>query len=330
MPGNLLRKLSYANPTSGSQRFLGKLSRVFPEEGDFSEWLVEASHRPVLLQETLLALQVQPGGRYIDCTIGEGGHAAAILEASSPGGLLLGLDTDPDAIKFAQNRLKTYGKSFFLVNQNFSHLEEVCQRYDFYPVHGILFDLGVSSLQLEKEGRGFSFQREAPLDMRFDPHESLTAEEIVNHFPEKELALILQKYGEERKSHLLARHIVQNRPIKSTLQLAELCRRTVNSRKGRIHPATRTFQALRLAVNRELEALSLALPQAVRLLGPGGRLVVISFHSLEDRLVKNFMRREKRLKVLNKKVIRPTAGEVRENPRSRSAKLRVAERLDSG
>ena len=288
---------------------------------------MESHHVPVLLRETIEALQVQPGGRYIDCTLGEGGHAAAILEASSPGGLLLGLDWDPEAIEVARARLKGFGTSVFLVNENFKHLEQVCLRYDFYPVHGILFDLGVSSLQLETGGRGFSFQREAPLDMRFDPRESLTAEKIVNHFPEEELALILRKYGEERYSRRIARCIVQNRPVRTTVQLAELCERAVDSRRGRIHPATRTFQALRIAVNHELDNLQVALQQAVGLLGPGGRLVVISFHSLEDRLVKDFMRREGRLQVVNKRVIRPALEELARNPRSRSARLRASQRL---
>ncbi|RLC73103.1 MAG: 16S rRNA (cytosine(1402)-N(4))-methyltransferase [Chloroflexi bacterium] len=289
--------------------------------------MMEIHHRPVMLEETIEALQVQPGGRYIDCTVGEGGHAAAILEASAPGGLLLGLDVDPEAIEIARARLKKFGKNCFLVQENFRHLEEICQRYNFHPVHGVLFDLGVSSLQLEREGRGFSFQREAPLDMRFDPREPLTAEDIVNRLPEEELALILQKYGEERHSHRIARCIVRNRPIKTTLQLAELVSRAVDGKRGRIHPATRTFQALRIAVNHELENLSLALKAAVNVLGPGGRLVVISFHSLEDRLVKNFMRQEKGLQVVHKKVLRPSPEEVQRNPRSRSARLRVAERL---
>jgi len=288
---------------------------------------MEIHHRPVMLEETIEALQVQPGGRYIDCTVGEGGHAAAILEASAPGGLLLGLDVDPEAIEIARARLKKFGKNCFLIQENFRHLEEICQRYNFHPVHGVLFDLGVSSLQLEREGRGFSFQREAPLDMRFDPREPLTAEDIVNRLPEEELALILQKYGEERHSHRIARCIVRNRPIKTTLQLAELVSRAVDGKRGRIHPATRTFQALRIAVNHELENLSLALKAAVNVLGPGGRLVVISFHSLEDRLVKNFMRQEKGLQVVHKKVLRPSPEEVQRNPRSRSARLRVAERL---
>ncbi len=288
---------------------------------------MEIHHRPVMLEETIEALQVQPGGRYIDCTVGEGGHAAAILEASAPGGLLLGLDVDPEAIEIARARLKKFGKNCFLVQENFRHLEEICQRYNFHPVHGVLFDLGVSSLQLEREGRGFSFQQEAPLDMRFDPREPLTAEDIVNRLPEEELALILQKYGEERHSHRIARCIVRNRPIKTTLQLAELVSRAVDGKRGRIHPATRTFQALRIAVNHELENLSLALKAAVNVLGPGGRLVVISFHSLEDRLVKNFMRQEKGLQVVHKKVLRPSPEEVQRNPRSRSARLRVAERL---
>jgi len=288
---------------------------------------MEIYHHPVMVEEAIEVLRVQPGGRYIDCTVGEGGHAEAILERSSPGGLLLGLDVDPEAIEVARARLKKFGKTCFLVQENFRHLEEICGRYNFHPVHGVLFDLGVSSLQLEREGKGFSFQREAPLDMRFDPREPLTAEDIVNRFSEEELALILRKYGEEQHSNRIARSIVRNRPIRTTLQLAELVSRAVDGRRGRLHPATRTFQALRIAVNHELENLSLALKAAVNVLGPGGRLVVISFHSLEDRLVKNFMRQEKGLLVVQKKVLRPSPEEVQRNPRSRSAKLRVGERL---
>ena len=301
-------------------------------------------HVPVLLKETLETLAVQPGGRYIDCTMGGGGHARAILEHSSPGGQLLGIDADPTAIKTAQKKLEDYHKSVLLVNDNFVNLQAICIKYDFFPVHGILFDLGFSSLQLAN-GRGFSFQYDAPLDMRFSPTQEITAADIVNTLSEAELARYIRTYGEEGYSHLIARNIVKERPINSTLHLARTIERAIGGRRGKIHPATKTFQALRIAVNRELENLEAVLRQAVQLLGFEGRLVVITYHSLEDRIVKQFMRREARdcicppgtpvclcehkarLKLINKKVMVPSATEIQENPRSRSAKLRAVERL---
>ncbi len=304
-----------------------------------------STHIPVLLSETLRALAVQPGGRYIDCTVGAGGHAAAILEHSSPGGQLLGIDADPAAIEAARRRLKDYQESALLVNDNFVNLQAICIKYDFFPVHGILFDLGLSSLQLDGGERGFSFQVDAPLDMRFSPAQPTTAADIVNSAPEDHLADILRTYGEEPRSRRIARLIIENRPIRTTRQLASLIESTIG-RTGRLHPATRTFLALRIAVNRELEHLEAALSQAVELLGFEGRLAVISYHSLEDRTVKRFMQRESRgcicppgtpacvcghtasLRMVNKKVITPTREEVQLNPRSRSARLRAAERIN--
>jgi len=290
------------------------------------------AHTPVLLGETIEALNVQPGGRYIDATLGAGGHAAAILENSSPGGQLLGIDADPRAIEMAAARLEAYRDSILLVNDNFSNLREICHKYDFLPVHGILFDLGLSSLQLEQDNRGFSFQHDALLDMRLSPDQETTAADIVNTSPERQLARLIKDYGEERYSHQIARQIVRQRPVTTTLQLVEAVERAVGGRRGRIHPATRTFLALRIAVNQELENLESALKQATSLLGFGGRLVVISYHSLEDRIVKNFTRQEAGgekacLRLINKKVLTPSTLEVRSNPRSRSAKLRAAERI---
>lgn len=303
------------------------------------------THIPVLLEETIKALAVQPGGRYIDCTIGGGGHAAAILDHSSPGGQLLGIDADPEAIKAARERLGAYGSSALLVNDNFVNLQAICFKYDFQPVNGILFDLGLSSLQLDRNGRGFSFQHESPLDMRLNPGQEVTAADILNTSSENELEHLLRMYGEERFSRQIARHIVKVRPIMTTVQLARAIEQAVSGKRGRIHPATRTFQALRIAVNRELEHLEAALKQAVNLLGFEGRLVVISYHSLEDRIVKQFMQRESRgcvcppgtpvcicghtasLRLVKKKTITPSLAEVQNNPRSRSAKLRVAEHL---
>jgi len=287
-------------------------------------------HTPVLLEETIEALAVQPGGRYIDCTLGAGGHAAAILECSSPGGQLLGIDADPEAIKVARARLEDYSKSTLLINQNFINLRDVCIKYHFFPVHGVLFDLGLSSLQLNGSGRGFSFQHDAPLDMRLSPGQQVSAADIVNTSSEAELAWLIKTFGEESRGGKIAHYIVQQRPIKTTLKLTEIIEQAVGGRRGRIHPATKTFLGLRIAVNQELEHLESALKQAVGLLGFEGRLVVISYHSLEDRIVKHFLRREAsgenpRLRLVNKKVITPSLAEVQFNPRSRSAKLRAAE-----
>jgi len=301
------------------------------------------THLPVLLEETVRALAVQPGGRYIDGTLGGGGHAAAILERSSPGGQLLGIDADPEAIRVAGTRLGVYRNSTLLVNENFINLQAVCLKHDFQPVHGILFDLGLSSLQLNGSSRGFSFQHEAPLDMRFSPNQEITAADIINHSSEAELNNIIRTYGEESYSHQIARRIAKERPIKTTLELVRVIEQAVSGRRGRLHPATKTFQALRIAVNHELENLESALKQAISLLGFGGRLVVISYHSLEDRIVKQFMQEESRdcicpprtpiclcghtarLRLVHKRVITPPSTEIELNPRSRSAKLRVAE-----
>lgn len=302
-------------------------------------------HIPVLVKEAMEALNVQPGGRYIDCTVGTGGHSEAILEAISPGGQLLGIDVDPEAIAIARERLKPYDESVLLVNENFNCIEEVCSRYNFRPVHGILFDLGLSSLQLDDAGRGFSFQLDGPLDMRFSPLQKLTAADIINTTPQSELAQLIEDYGEDYRNQQIANHIVKERPIRSTLQLAHLIQQVSGRASGRIHPATRTFQALRIAVNHELDNLKMALNQAINLLGFDGRLVVISYHSLEDRIVKNFMRRESKdcicppfvytcvcghtasLKIVNKVIITPSPAEVEANPRSRSARMRVAQRI---
>jgi len=300
-----------------------------------------AIHIPVLLNEAIDALRVEPGGRYIDCTVGEGGHTTAVLER---GGRVLGIDIDPQAIEVARARLLPYGKLAILINKSFDALDQICSSLGFRPVRGILFDLGMSSFQLSNTKRGFSFQYDAPLDMRFSPTQELTAATIVNTFPEEEIASIIERYGEEHRSTEIARSIVQNRPFSTTRQLATVVARAVGMRR-KIHPATKTFQALRIAVNQELERLKAALKQAVNILEVGGRLVVISFHSLEDRLVKKFLRRESQdcvcppqtpacicghraiLQLITKRVITPSPTEVLANPRSRSAKMRVAERI---
>ena len=306
-----------------------------------------AVHIPVLFNEVIESLAVQPGGRYIDCTLGGGGHASAILEKSAPGGQLLGIDADPAAIALARTNMAAYGDAALFVNDNFVNLKDIVNAYNFKPVHGILMDLGLSSMQLGGEGRGFSFQEDTPLDMRFDPSQGTTAADLVNKLNEKELANIIFEYGEERQSRQIAKLIVENRPVRTTGQLARIVEEAVGGRHGKIHPATRTFQALRIAVNHELDNLKSALEQVVELLGFEGRLVVITYHSLEDRVVKQFMAEEARdcvcppeapvcvckhkarVKLVNRKVITPSLAEIRSNPRSRSAKLRVAERLIS-
>jgi 16S rRNA (cytosine1402-N4)-methyltransferase len=306
-----------------------------------------AVHEPVMVQQVLAALNVQPGGRYVDCTVDGGGHAEAILERASPGGSLLGLDADPEAIAIAGRRLARFGDAVALVNANFREVDEVCRRQGFLPVNGILFDLGLSSLQLANASRGFSFLREGPIDMRFGPTGEWSAAHWVNEAPEEELAAVLWRFGEERQSRRVAREVVKSRPLRTTTELAKAVERAVGrGRKGQIHPATRTFQALRIAANQELAALSEALPRTHGLLdGFGARLVVISYHSLEDRIVKQYIARESRdcvcppeqvicacghkatLRPVTRGAARPTSEEVAANPRSRSARLRAAERL---
>ena len=301
-----------------------------------------------MVAEVLRSLSVQPGGRFVDCTVGGGGHSLAILEAAVPGGLLLGIDADADALEIARTRLQSHTDSVRLSQANFRDLAAVCRKANFIPVHGVLFDLGVSSYQLSAEGRGFSFQVEAPLDMRFGEGQTVTADEIVNTYSERDLADLIWRYGEEPASRRIARAIVGARPLATTSELAAVISRAAGGARRRIHPATRTFQAVRIAVNDELNALTSALGQALDVLGRGGRLVVIAFHSLEDRIVKQFMRRESRdcicppeapactcghrarLRLVTKGAARPSQEEVAVNRRSRSARLRAAEKLQEG
>jgi 16S rRNA (cytosine1402-N4)-methyltransferase len=305
-------------------------------------------HTPVLLGEVLDSLQPRPGGTYIDCTVGLGGHAQAILERTAPDGRLCGLDVDPEALRIANSRLSSFGERAVLIHANFETIAEAAIAHGFKFVDGILFDLGISSLQLDRAERGFSFQADGPLDMRMDPELPETAADLVNNLSAEALADILYNYGEERRSRPLARAIVtarDQRVFKTTKELAEVVRRVVPRGAGRIDPATRTFQALRIEVNKELDSLKKVLPQVIELLRPGGRLAVISFHSLEDRIVKQFIAaevrgcicppkvpmcicgRQPRLKMINRKPIIPTTQEQQSNPRSRSAKLRVAEMI---
>ncbi len=306
-----------------------------------------SAHVPVLLKEVLHFLQPRSGGRYIDATVGGGGHAEAILEASAPDGRLLGLDADPDALRRSQRRLQRFERRVVLVHANFDSLQSIAEREGFVPADGVLMDLGVSADQLEDADRGFSFLRPGPLDMRMDPSLPHTAADLVNILDEEDLARLIRAYGEEPRAHRIARAIVRARPIYTTTELADLIARVVPRRPGqRLHPATRVFQALRIAVNDELGALERALPQAVAVLRPGGRLAVITFHSLEDRIVKHFFRREARdcicpprqpvctcghkaqVRILTSKPVVPGQEEIRANPRSRSAKLRVVEKLE--
>ena len=302
-------------------------------------------HKPVLLKEVAEALRIARGKRFIDCTLGLGGHAFNILEKSAPTGQVLGIDADPEALRIAKNNLMEYAQSIILVNDNFSNLDSICQETGFTPVDGILFDLGVSSLQLDTAERGFSFQQDAEPDMRFSPDQILTATDLVNVLPEHNLADLLKQYGEEPASKIISRRIVESRPIVSTLRLAQVIEDAVGGRHGRIHPATRAFQALRIMVNHEMENLEKSLRQTIKHLATGGRLVIISYHSLEDRIVKQFMKEESTgcicppqipvcqcghkatLKLITKKVIMPSLAEIESNPRSRSAKMRVAERI---
>lgn len=306
---------------------------------------VNYPHQPVLYQEVIRALQPFSPGRYIDATVGAGGHAWGILEVSSPAGLLLGLDLDPVALKLASEHLSVYGERVVLRQSSYVFLLDQMHTLGWPSVHGVLLDLGVSSMQLDQPEKGFSFREEGPLDMRFDPRQSLTAADLVNNLPADALAEILWKYGEERQARVIANAIIANRPLTTTIQLANVIQRATSGKKRSIHPATLTFQALRIAVNGELQALEKALPDAIKALEPGGRLAVISFHSLEDRLVKQFMQREARdcicppeqpvctcqhqrsVKIIQR-LHRPVAAEIEENPRARSARLRVAEKIN--
>tara|TARA_B100001250_G_scaffold414482_1_gene453158 strand:- start:15209 stop:16105 length:897 start_codon:yes stop_codon:yes gene_type:complete len=298
-----------------------------------------------MVPEILKGLNVSPGGRYIDCTLGEGGHTKSILEASNPGGEVLGIDADHEAIEVSKTRLEKYDDRFIFSNNNFNEIRKIAMKSNFIPCHGILFDLGVSSLQLDKESRGFSFRRKAPLDMRFSVNQTLTAEEVINTFSESEIADILYNFGEERRSRKIANIIVQNRPIKDADELSNLIKTNLKRTNFKINPSTKTFQALRIYINEELNSLTKALEQSLEVVGVGGRIAVISYHSLEDRIVKNFFRNESKyciclpnvtecdcghtpkIKIINKKPIIPSQNEIDSNKRSRSAKLRVVERI---
>lgn len=290
-------------------------------------------HKAVLINEVLEYLDPKAGENFIDGTFGFGGHSARLLETNKPDGKVLGIELDADVIKILKK--KPLDKRLILVQGSFVDLKKIAERNNLYQVNGVLLDVGMSSWQIEKSKRGFSFQRDELLDMRSDIESELTAEKVINQRTEKELTEIFNKYGGERFARRIARLICQerkNQRIKTTGQLAEIIRKAIptSCRRGKIHLATRVFQALRIVVNNELENLEKTMPQALRVLKKDGRLVVISFHSLEDKIIKNFFQQEAKkgnLKILTKKPIIPSSEEIRENPRSRSAKLRAAVKI---
>jgi len=284
-------------------------------------------HLPVLPEEILEYLQIHPNGIYVDATVGLGGHATEILKRLRPGGRLICIDQDAETLAITSKRIMEERITF--LKGNFENMTTLLADVGIEWVDGILMDLGLSSFQLLSSTRGFSFRSSAPLDMRMDRSSETTAADIVNHASEKDLANIIYEYGEERYSRRIARAIVRGRPLRTCKELADLIE-SATKRRGKIHPATRTFQALRIAVNRELDVLQKALESAASLLFPEGRLCVISYHSLEDRIVKNSFRTMKGqgiFKLITSKPVTPGREEVLQNPRSRSAKLRVAEKL---
>lgn len=308
-------------------------------------------HIPVMLSEVIHYLHCKPGKIYIDCTLGGSGHAEAIVKRIIPKGLLIGIDQDKDAIRNAREVLKAYASNIRLFNENFIYLPELLSQFDFHTVDGILLDLGISFDQLDSSGRGFSFNRDEPLDMRMNTESNTRAENLINRLEKDSLAKIFKEYGEERWAHRIAKKIVEVRKreaIKSTQQLVKIVCDAI-PKKGRanqrIHPATRVFMALRIAVNRELERLDLFMEKFIDFLNPCGRLCVLSFHSLEDRIVKRRIKalekgcicppdfpecvckKEKKVRPLTKKALRPSADEIKANPMARSARLRAVERL---
>lgn len=307
--------------------------------------LIPAPHTPVLYQEIIDNLAPQDGKQYLDCTAGAGGHSRLILESSSPTGELLALDLDPVALALAKTTLAPFGSRARVREGSYLNAAAYLLEIGWEAVDGIVMDLGVSSMQLDLSEKGFSFREPGPLDMRFSPTSDLTAEKVVNSWPEADLAEILWKYGEERFSRRIARAIVHARPITDTAHLAEIIRKAAGPSRDKLDPATRSFQGIRIAVNQELQVLEHALPKLIGLLRPKGRIAVISFHSLEDRLVKQAFRfaatdcicppeqpvctcgHKASLRVITPRPILPTEEGKRENPRARSAKLRVAEKL---
>ncbi|MDP1714537.1 MAG: 16S rRNA (cytosine(1402)-N(4))-methyltransferase RsmH [Anaerolineales bacterium] len=303
------------------------------------------SHKPVLYQEIIHALQPHSGGRYVDGTLGAGGHARGILEACAPDGLLLGLDVDPQALALARETLAPHEGRIHLVQASHITLREQLAALKWDLVDGIMLDLGASSMQFDNAERGFSFMQDGPLDMRFGSNALQSAADLVNTLSQEDLADLIFRYGEDRDSRKIARAIVENRPLHTTRELVAVIEKASPRRGDRMHPATQTFQALRIAVNEELASVEKTLPQVVTGLKSGGRCAVISFHSLEDRIVKDFFREQSKdlvnppyeriyeverkavVKLVNKKPIMPSDEEIKDNPRARSAKLRVIEKM---
>ena len=303
------------------------------------------SHKPVLYKEIIHGLQPKSGGCYVDGTLGAGGHARGILEACSPDGLLLGFDVDPQALALARETLAPYEGRTRLVQASYINLAKQLAVEEWDAVDGIVLDLGASSMQFDTSERGFSFMQDGPLDMRFGPHALQSAADLVNTFSQDDLADLIFRYGEDRDSRKIARAIVENRPLHTTRELVAVIEKASPRRGDRMHPATQTFQALRIAVNEELASVESVLPQAVASLKSGGRCAVICFHSLEDRIVKDFFREQSKdqinppyeriyeverkavVKLVNKKPIMASEEEVKDNPRARSAKLRIIEKL---
>ncbi|MEM3641731.1 MAG: 16S rRNA (cytosine(1402)-N(4))-methyltransferase RsmH [Candidatus Bathyarchaeia archaeon] len=291
-------------------------------------------HFPVMKEEVIQYLDPKPGENFVDCTVGEGGHSIAILEENKPSGKVLGIDYDPEILEKLKHKFKNtnYEKRLILVCDNFTNLSAIIRRYAFKQISGVLFDLGLSSWHLEESGRGFSFLRNEPLDMRYSPQNPLTAKTILNHWSLNEIEKVLRLFGQERFSRKIAEEVVKSRPLNTTADLVMVVERATPAwyHRRKIHFATKTFQALRIAVNNELENLERALPQALNVIDSGGRIVVVAFHSLEDRIVKNFLREKAKgsiVRILTKKPVRPSRNEVLRNPRSRSARLRAALKL---
>ncbi len=289
------------------------------------------THIPVLQKEIIQFLNPRANENFIDATFGEGGHSLSILLKNVPEGRVLAIEIDPVLFQLSEKKISEFSKRLILVNDSYVNLKEIAERHNFKPINGILLDLGLSNWHFKESGRGFSFQKEERLDMRFSLKTDLTAETIVNSWPKEEIEKILREYGQERFSKRIASQIVETRkekPISSTFQLVEIIKKAVPGwYQRKKHPATKSFQALRIAVNNELNNIAKVLPLALEILEKKGRMAIISFHSLEDRIIKNFFKekaKEKKLEIMTKKPITPSAEEVKENPSSRSAKLRVA------
>jgi len=291
-------------------------------------------HIPVLLQEVIQYLKPKPNENFVDATIGEGGYTIALLQHTAPLGKVLGIDLDPESLKIAEEKLIAFKRRVILKQGNFRDIDKIVKETEFNSINGIVFDLGLGTFQIEESGRGFSFMRNEPLKMTFNPQNKLTAEDVINEFDKKELIKIFREYGEEKYAAKVAEAIIEERKRKKITRTYELVRiilKILGNKRRKIHPATKIFQALRIFVNDELNNLKEALKKSVEILNSNGRIVVVSYHSLEDRIVKNFFRDKQKegvLKIITKKPITPTKVEILNNYRSRSAKLRVAEKYD--